>query len=224
MRKEHVQTSVSHDPSAVVRSPPIIQGSAFLPSLPDTHFPTSVKVLLQIGNSRTNTLQRAVTHKRRHKKSAILTAVQSDWSRRCYSLPPIWEKRNLSPFLSSRASAFLPPLHIHLFLISVLSSWVSSNVRGQRDAPLFWHHLHLEIHNCRVTDLPQVLWRGSVLLNRTLMRPRYENVTGTSQVVLLFFHGSSVFRRSPQFTKRFSQTVICAAPTNDNIFLLFHFW
>lgn len=92
---------------------------------------------------------------------------------------------NLSPFLSSRASVFLTSLHNHLFLISVLSSRVSSNVRGQRAVPEFWLHLHLAIHICGVTDLPQVQWKGSALLFRTLMRPPSENMMEMSQKTTL---------------------------------------
>jgi len=45
----------------------------------------------------------------KRKKSGILTAVQSRWGWRCYFFTPIWEERNLSPFLSSHASvSFFP--------------------------------------------------------------------------------------------------------------------
>ncbi len=136
---------------------------------------------MQTANSQTNvllyTLDPRERDKRRGKeKRDILTAVQSRWSWRCYSLASIWEERNLSPFLSSGASVFLPSLRTHLFLISVLSSRVSSNVRGQHAVPECLLHLNLEIHICGETDLPQVLWKGSAHLYRTRMRPPSENV------------------------------------------------
>ncbi len=167
--------------SAVVRPLPIIQRSVFLPSQADSRLHTSVKLPVQTANSQTifsYTLQTLERDKRRGKeKRDILTAVQSRWSWRCYSLASIWEERNLSPFLSSAAPVFLPSLRTHLFLISVLSSRVSSNVRGQHAVPECWLHLNLEIHICGETDLPQVLWKGSAHLYRTLMRPPSENVT-----------------------------------------------
>lgn len=95
---------------------------------------------------------------------------------------------NLSPFLSSRTSVFLTSLCNHLFLISVLSPRVSSNVRGQRAVPEFCLHLHLGIHICGVTDLPQVQWKGSALLFKTLMRPPSENMMEMSQETPLSHH------------------------------------
>ncbi len=167
--------------SAVVRPLPIIQRSVFLPSQADPRLHTSVKLPVQTANSQTifsYILQIFERDKRRGKeKRDILTAVQSRWSWRCYSLASIWEERNLSPFLSSAAPVFLPSLRTHLFLISVLSSRVSSNVRGQHAVPECWLHLNLEIHICGETDLPQFLWKGSTHLYRTLMRPPSENVT-----------------------------------------------
>lgn len=195
MRREHGQTWVSHDLSAVVRPLPIIQRSVVLPSQADPHLNTSVKLPVQTANSQTNILLYTSDPWERQKeglreKSDILTAVQSRWSWRCYSLASIWEERNLSPFLSSGASVFLPSLRTHLFLISVLSSRVSSNVRGQHAVPECWLHLHLEIHICGETNLPQVLWKGSAHLYRTLMRPPSENVTanvpGDATFSLLF--------------------------------------
>lgn len=112
----------------------------------------------------------------RGEKSGILTAVQSRWSWRCYSLAPIWEQQNLSPFLSSHASVFLPSLRTHLFLISVLSSRVSSDVRGQHVVPEFWIHLHLQTH-ILWWDFPPTGPRGAqYFLHRTLMRAPGENV------------------------------------------------
>jgi len=85
------------------------------------------------------------------------------------------------PFSVIPRFCFFLSFRNHLFLISVLSSRDSSNVRGQHAVPECWLHLHLQIHICGVTDLPQVQWKGSALLYRALMRPSSENMMEMSQ-------------------------------------------
>lgn len=93
---------------------------------------------------------------------------------------------------------FLLSFRNHLFLISVLSSRVSSNVRGQHAVPECWLHLHLQIHICGVTDLPQVQWKGSALLYRTLMRPPSKNMMEMSQEMPLSLTISCILHCSSQ--------------------------